>query len=646
MVQKFSYNWLTEYLGKDAPTPQVICDLLTKHAFEVEGMETHGEDTVIELKILPDRGSDCLCHRGIARELATLLDVSMAIDPLTHHVTLENISTIKVNIENTDDCPRFTASIVRGVTVGDSPQWLKARLAAIGVRSINNIVDATNYVMFAMGQPLHAYDAKKFPQKDGVWNFIVRKATAGETVSLLAEGGKDEDRIITLKGTELLIIDGATNTAVGLAGVKGGRYAGVDATTTDIIIEAAHFDAGLTRRTARGLNIVIDASKRFENEPSRALPPLAQQNIIDLIISIAGGQCDGMMDVYPNPKTPQSVIVNPQQVNRLLGVTITTASMVNLLRRGGITVLEQDEMLVCTGPLARTDLNIPVDFIEEIGRVFGYHHVVSVVPTPVTLTEFNQRHIFCEQVRTSLVAQGFTEIITTTFRNKDDIGLLSSMASDKCFLRSELTSSLDETLTKNVPFTDLLGVTDTRLFEIGTVFTRENGTVAEHYSLAVGLRLKTTGYSGKEDNVLNDVLAQLEIDLGAQLNWSIKNGVAELNLSKLINLLPAITTYTVVEKTPDITYVPFSVYPSVSRDIAMWVGEGTDVEFVEAALRAAAGALLVRLTHLDTFTKDGRTSLAFRLVLQSYEKTQGGSEVDAHMSAIYDAVVKAGWEVR
>jgi phenylalanyl-tRNA synthetase beta chain len=292
MVQKFSYNWIAEYLGKDAPSPAVISDLLTKHAFEVEGIETKGDDTVIELKILPDRGSDCLCHRGIAREIATLTDTTLAIDPLEKAVTLGTIDSIKVDIENTNDCPRFTASIVSGVTVGDSPQWLKARLATIGVRSINNIVDATNYVMFAMGQPLHAYDAHKFPQKDGAWNFVVRKATAGETVSLLAEGGKDEDRIVTLKGTELLIVDGATNTAVGLAGVKGGRYAGVDTTTTDIIIEAAHFDAGLTRRTARGLNIVIDASKRFENEPSRALPPLAQQNIVDLIIAIAGGKCE------------------------------------------------------------------------------------------------------------------------------------------------------------------------------------------------------------------------------------------------------------------------------------------------------------------------------------------------------------------
>ena len=144
MVQKFSYNWLAEYLGNGAPSPAIMSELLTKYAFEVEGMETLADDTVIELKILPDRGSDCLCHRGIARELATLTRATLAHDPLAVTVTLGTTDEISVQIEDPVACPRFTASIVRGVTVADSPQWLKARLAAIGVRSINNIVDATN----------------------------------------------------------------------------------------------------------------------------------------------------------------------------------------------------------------------------------------------------------------------------------------------------------------------------------------------------------------------------------------------------------------------------------------------------------------------------------------------------------------------
>ncbi len=646
MVQKFSYNWLCEYLPEPKPSVEVIADALTKHAFEVEETFGQGDEAVIELKILPDRGSDCLSHRGIARELCTILNTEIQNDPLYASVHLPATSEIAVSIEDTKSCPRFTASLVRGVKVGPSPEWLQKRLQSIGVRSINNIVDATNYVMFDMGQPIHAYDATKFPQTAGVWNFVVRQATAGEQVSLLAEGGKTEDRIVTLKGGELLIVDGTSNTAVGLAGVKGGRFAGIDEHTTDIIIEAAHFEPGLTRRTARGLGIIIDASKRFENEPSRALPPLSQQNIVDLIIKIAGGEACGMLDVYPNEKSPKPVVVNPSHVKALLGIDISTNEMITILKRGGISVAVTDDVFVCTGPIARTDLNIEADFIEEVGRVYGYHHVVSVVPESVPLPEWNTRHIYCEQFREALVNLGFTEIITTTFRNNDEIGLQSSMASDKCFLRSELTSSLADALTKNAPFTDLLGTSDTKLFEIGTVFTRENKVVAEHYSLALGVRLKTAGYTGKEDAILTKIITDLESSLGMKLPFVSKAGVAELNLSELINTLPTKSAYKIVPPAIDSTYAPFSIYPSITRDIALWVPEGTNVDTVAHIIRDEAGPLCVRLTHMDTFTKEGRTSLAFRLVFQSKQKTLAASEVDTPMGVVYSACSKAGFEVR
>ena len=646
MIQKFSYSWLSHYLPEPKPSVEVIADVLTKHAFEVEGIEGEEDDAIIELKILPDRGSDCLCHRGIARELCTILNIEIQNDPLSASVTLPITSEIAVTIEDAEACPRFTASIIRGVKVGPSPEWLQKRLQAIGVRSINNIVDATNYVMFALGEPTHAYDAKKFPTTDGKYNFIVRKSMPGETVSLLAEGGKDADRVVTLKGGELLIVDGATNTAVGLAGVKGGRYAGVDEETTDIIIEAAHFEPGLTRRTARGLGIVIDASKRFENEPSQSLPPLAQQFVVDLITNIAGGQCMGMIDVYDTIKKPEPVIVDPKNVCGLLGIDIPTAEIISILERGGITVSNGGEQLTCTGPMARTDLNIEADFIEEVGRVYGYHHVVSVVPEPVVLTEWNTRHIYSEQIRKALVTLGFTEIITTTFRNNDEIGLMSSMASDKCFLRSELASSLGEALTKNAPFTDLLGTTGTRLFEIGTVFTRKNGVVAEHNALALGIRLKTTGYTAKEDALVSEIIIRLESTLGFKLPFVIKAGVAELNLTELINTLPEKNQYEVVPHATDITYTPFSIYPSTTRDIALWVPEDTNVDTVVQIIRDEAGPLCVRLTHTDTFTKEGRISLAFRLVFQSKQKTLAANEVDTPMGMIYDAASKAGFEVR
>lgn len=642
-----SHNWLKAYLGDALPSPQEIADLLTFHAFEIESVEEISGDTVIDVNVLPDRSSDCLCQRGVARELASILGVPLVHDPLQGEVALPATDAISIDITDSELCPRFTASLIEGITVGPSPQWLQDRLAALGQRSINNIVDATNYVMYAMGQPLHAYDADAFPAVDGVWQFVVRPAEAGETVSLLAEGGKDEDRTVELTGGKLLVVDGSSNTPIGLAGVKGGRFAGVTQQTTKIIVEAAHFHPGRTRKTARGLGIVIDASKRFENEPSRNLPPYGQAEIVKLITEIAGGTCTGYVDVYPNPTENPTVLVRPERVSALLGLELSTETMVAILRRLGITVSETtDGVLSCTGPFERTDLLIEENFVEEIGRIYGYSHVAAVVPEAVPLTEYNARHYYAEQVRTALVALGFSEVITSSFRKKDQIKLRSALASDKSFVRSSIMKNIDEVLDRNASFTDLLGVSDIRVFEIGTVFTKTDAGIAEHVALTLGVRVRPSGYSGKEDALLQEATTAVAAVLGVTPTWETRKGVAETNFSALLTELPAPTAYEPVPPSADITVAPFSVYPAMSRDIAMWVPEGTDPAMVAAALAGPAGDLCVRLTHVDSFTKDGRTSVAFRLVFQAIDRTLTDEEVNAIMAAVYQAATDAGWETR
>ncbi len=642
-----SYNWLKDYLGPEAPTPAEIEELLTFHAFEVESVEPHGDDTVIDVKILPDRSSDCLSHRGIAREIASLTGIPLAHDPLRALPQFTATTAISVEITDTDLCPRFTAALITGVTVGPSPAWLVERLAALGQRSVNNIVDATNYVMYAIGQPLHAYDADAFPSVNGTWKFVVRPAVAGETVSLLPEGGKTEDRIVTLAGGELLIVDGATGTPIGLAGVKGGRFAGVTAATKNIIIEAAHFNPARTRKTARGLGIVIDASKRFENEPSRALPLYAQAEIIKLITDIAGGAAGGLVDVYPQPVSNPEVVLSPVQVNSLLGLTLDPDTMVALLHRIGVTVTKNDNLtLTCVGPFERTDLLIPEDFIAEIGRVYGYQHITPVVPTAVPLTELNARQYYAERVRMALVNAGLSEVITTTFVKKAPVQLTSSLASDKTCLRASLTPNITEVLDKNAGFTDLLGANDTRVFELGTVFAVSPAGVTEHVALAIGARLKQTGYSGKEDVLVKQLTELVDTTLGITGDWQLTKGVAELNFSAAIAALPQPTAYEPFVPAPTVTYQPFSMYPAVTRDIAMWVGESTEVAAVIEVLNAAAGPLRVRTTHVDAFTKDGRTSLAFRLVFQAMDRTLTDEEVNAVMDGVYQAATNEGWETR
>jgi phenylalanyl-tRNA synthetase beta chain len=643
-----SHKWLAEYLGTNTPSPEKIEELFTFHAFEVEGQETVGADTAIDVKVLPNRGSDCLSHRGIARELATVMGVEMEHDPLAVEPTLTTTDEIAVHIADKEACPRFTAAIITGVTVGESPAWLKERLATLGQRSINNIVDATNYVMYAIGQPLHAYDADLFPKVEGTWRFGVRFGTPGEHVSLLAEGGKNEDRIVTCQGTELLIVDESSNTPIGLAGVKGGAYAGVHAGTKNVIIEAAHFDPAVTRKTARRLGIVIDASKRFENRPSPALPLYAQRDIIDLIIKIAGGTFEGMVDVYPEPYVPATVALKVDHVNRVLGLTLSVDEVSAILARAGITVVATGDTLLCTGPIERTDLLIPEDLIEEVARLHGFEHVVSVVPETVPLAEINVRHYYSELTRERLLDLGFSEVITSSFRNQDEIQLLNALATDKSCLRSSLIKNITEVLDKNAGFTDLLGTKDTRVFEIGNVFRKEKGGkgIIERTMVTLGVRIRPSGYSGKEDAALQEVLKELEALLGVALHAKVEKGVAEFDLTNLLETLPQPTAYAPAPPSVDAVYRPFSPYPSISRDIALWVTEAATKESVQAVIESAAGLLRVRTTFMDEFVKDGRTSYAFRLVFQADDRTLTDAEVEEPMSAVYAAVAKEDWEVR
>lgn len=643
---KVIHSWLKEYVGETLPEAEQVEQLLNEHAFEIDGIEEVEGEQVLDVDVLPNRASDCLCHRGIARELATILDTSLAVDPLAEAPELPSTDAISVSIEDTNACPRFTASLITGVEVTESPVWLQQRLRALGQRPVNNIVDATNYVMYAIGQPIHAYDADLFPKVDGVWQFQVRFAKEGETVSLLPEGGKEEDRIVTLRGSELLIVDQSSDTPVGLAGVKGGQFAGVHTGTKNIIVEAAHFHPVITRKTARGLGIVIDASKRFENEPSRELPLYAQRDISKLITDIAGGTFEGVLDEYPITQESNTVVVTVAKTNALLGLQLTLDEIEIIIKRTGSHIVEKNnESFTVVGPWERTDLQIEEDFIEEVGRIYGLSHIVSVVPEAVPLTEVNKTQYYSEKIRRALTAVGFSEVVTTSFQKKGTLQLQNALASDKSYLRTSLLKNITAVLDANFVHVDLLGLTDVRVFEIGTVFEKTDTGITEHLSLSLGARVKGNGYSTKDDDVLQIGCAIVNDILG-DVQWSGDKGVAETNLNTAIAALPVPSSYDPIPARTPVTYKPVSPYPAVARDIALWVGQDHSVDTVASVLINKAGELLVRHTLFDTFTKDSRTSFAFRFVFQSPTKTLTDTEVNAVMDDIYEAAKAAGWEVR
>jgi len=647
---KVNYNWLKDYVGDALPTPAEVERLLNAHAFEVDDVTEVAGETVIDVDVLPNRSSDCLCHRGIARELASILGVDFAVDPLSEGLRLTDLptdQTIVINVADKEACPRFTASLMTGVEVKASPDWLKARLESLGQRSINNIVDATNYVMYAIGQPLHAYDADLFPQVGGAWRLGVRFARVGETVEILPEGGAIEPRVVECLGTELLIVDQSSDTPIGLAGVKGGQFAGVHADTKNIIIEAAHFDPIVVRKTARRLGIVIDASKRFENEPSRKLPPYGQNEIIKLIQAVAGGTYVGTIDQYHLVKENPAVTVRASRTNALLGLSLTTEEVGDLITRTGSEVKMVDtDTLGCTGPFERTDLNIEADFVDEVGRLYGLDNIQSVTPTRATKVTVNKNQYYTERLRQLLFKAGFSEVITSSFQAKDKIQLHNALASDKSYVRSKLATNMTTVLDRNHPHSDLLGQPVIKAFEIGTVFSQTETGIDEHLSFCAGVRSKGSGYTSKDDQYLRPVYDTLTEVTGTTVDFPSQNGVLEINLTQLIDTLDTPTSYDPVPARPIATFTPISAYPAVARDIALWVGTDTTTDTVAAVLRAEAGEWCIRLDLFDEFKKDDRVSYAFRLVFQSHTQTLTDSEVNTVMDKLYERVSEKGWEVR
>jgi phenylalanyl-tRNA synthetase beta chain len=635
---KFSRNWVQTFFEATLPSVQELDEKITFHSAEVEEIVAVGDDSVIDVKVLPDKSAWLLSHRGLAKELSVILDIPLTSDPLAGAVpALATLPDVRVVLD-TPVCDYYSAALISGVTVGPSPAWLVARLEAIGQRSINNIVDATNYVMFELGQPLHAFDAQMFnTDSSGGREIKITRASAGSKFTTLS---KEE---IELTANDTVITDGVAGVVLALAGVKGGLNSGVTDATTDILLEAAHFDRVATRLTAQRHKLPTDAAKRYENGLSRSVTPYGLYAGAKLIADIAGGTVVGYAYAGDTNVERQPVSVTVADVNRVLGITISQSDVLEILNRFRYEVVQSGDVFTVTPPHERDDIVIKQDLIEEIGRIYGLSHIVSMMPKEAAVQALNVRHFYAEKIRAVLVGLGFSEIYTSSFRATDVVHIKNALASDKSYLRSSLHANIREAVTKNAPHRDLLGLPAIKVFEIGTVF----GLVSESFHVGLGVQSGTAYKAKVDDALLKEAQDALTEMLGLPILWvGTTDGVTEFALDALLPQLPAVAQYTFAEKTADTMYEPFSLYPSVTRDIALWVPVSTDTDVVLKALKNIAGTLCVRITLFDTFIKDDKTSLAFRLVFQSKEKTLTASEVDEQMIAVYKACSESGWEVR
>lgn len=633
---KFSYNWLQTYFKDPLPEAADLAEKITFHSSEIEEVVILPKDTIFDVKVLPDKSAWLMSHRGLAKELSVILKKPLLRDSFLDEVNLKKSDLITIKRE-ADVCDFYSSMLIQGITVKESPAWLKEKIEVLGQRSINNIVDATNYVMFELGQPLHAFDADKLGQNDTGREIAIRQAMETETVVTL--GGEE----IKLSSAETVIVDNVSGKIIGIAGIKGGEVSAVDTKTKNILLESAHFNRVAIRKSARRLKLLTDAAKRFENGISSQVAPIALRQLAELIVKIAGGEVVAESFSGEIVSKTNTITCSLSKINSVLNLKLTASDVSDILERFGHTYEIAGEEFKVTPTFERDDLVIAEDLIEDIGRIYGLGHIETIMPEKLALSEYNSRHFYSEKIRDVLVSLGFSEVYTSSFRNKDEVKLANALASDKQYLRSTLVNNLIEARTANIPHRDLLGLTAIKVFEIGTVFSAES----EEVRVALAVQTNTTYKAKTDDPLLAEALDAIKKSLGTDLGLNHNaEGVAEFSLDQLLQKLPATEHYDPVSKADIKSYRAFSVYPASSRDVAMWVPTEVEVSLVESLLQAKATNLCVRISHLDTFSKEGRTSYAFRLVFQSFEKTLTDLEVQTIMDNIYQAIESKGWEAR
>ncbi len=353
-----SHKWLQCFFDDLLPAPEIIAEKLTFGAFEIESIAKKGDDTVIDVKVLPDRACYALSHRGIAREVATLCGITMK-DPIREpYPSLEpKTSNISVTVEDTTRCSFYAAGLVRDVKVGPSPAWLSEHLESLGQKSINNIIDATNFVMLDLGTPLHVFDADTLSGAIGV-----RAAKDGEKIKVL--GGQETE----LTNEMTVITDANKNIPIAIAGVKGGTHAELSSQTTNIIIEAAKFDALRTRKTATALNLKTDASKRFENNLAIELPAYGMEAVAKIILEIAGGELVGFATTELPYKLPYTLGVSADDINRLLGTDLSDKNITDLLSALGFSFESVSDPCARAVAVVREQVGKPYKLGASISR--------------------------------------------------------------------------------------------------------------------------------------------------------------------------------------------------------------------------------------------------------------------------------------
>ena len=436
-------------------------------------------DVVLDVEVTTNR-PDCLCHVGIARELAAGLGESLSEpDTSIPEAALSAMSSeqrASLRIEDPGACPRFTACVIEGVAVGPSPAWMQERLRVIGLRPINNVVDVTNYVTHELGQPLHAFDLDRFTAAGGA-----------RTAEVVVRRARDGERLLTLDGVERSlgaedVVVCAGERAASLAGVIGGADTAVDERTRNVLLEAATWDGVTIRATSRRLGVRTDASTLFEKQLSDTLPPLALGRAAALIAQHTQGHVlRGELDAWPRPlPRPEPISVTAQSLSAFLGTSIDATDAATVLARLGFTVEQEGASLTVLPPHFRHDVRLPVDVVEEVGRMIGYAHIPSTLPGRRTESTGTAPEAPLEdRVREVCLGAGFDEAITFSFVSPEQAAAVPGLGGDRrpIPLQNPLSEEWSVMRTSQLPglcaalaLNQSRGVAGAALFEIGRAY--------------------------------------------------------------------------------------------------------------------------------------------------------------------------------
>ncbi len=668
-----SYNWLKE-LVEIPITPKELAEKLTMVGFAVDAVEPHGDDFILEIDLTSNR-PDGLCHLGIAREAALVCGTSLkpfTLELKERHEAIDTLASIEILCP--DLCPRYVARIVQGVRVGASPAWLVKKLEAVGQRSVNNIADISNYVMFELGQPNHAFDLNTLHDR----KIIVRRATPGEKLQTL-------DGVERQLTSDMCII-ADSDRAVAIGGVMGGEETEISEQTTEVLIESAYFNPASIRATAKALGMATEASYRYERGMDYDSQVRVADRVAQLVSEIAGGEIvKGVIDVYPQPIEREPVRLREPRIERLTGLSISleTAEEILTSLKFAVEPLADKRELLAVAPSFRIDISREEDLVEEVARHFGYEKIATTLPDSVEAGRYLESEERRRRARNTLIDAGFNEAISFSFVNGEsdrwfrvDGETTPKLSNPIDVSEDEMRASLMTGLLQALQRNFFHGRRDVKLFELGRVFKSASSGVRPDEREVLGVvmsgALVAEAWRDQRQIDFYDLKGVIESVMGslhisgftierASVEYLHPGQAAELNKDGMVvarfgRLHPQVAALYKFRQpvyvgeiefgkliefaADDVRYKPLPKFPSISRDLSALLPDTVSWGEIETAIEALGIREIISIAVFDMYKgkemQAGTRSLAFRVVYRSDERTLTDDEVTALHQRIRD----------